>query len=221
MFDMNGGVGLGNRAILASILMSGSLVVAVSPAADGRELPRSSVSVWTPPVVLSPKDVAIGDVPGVLLDDFGNATVAWIGNSDDWGNERGLVVRRKLVGSAWEPRRVLDPNGVGSVALEADAAGNVTIAYGHAVGPMPWSSPQPYAVTGDPSGVFEQPVSLSADGVVKGGVQLSWAPTELLRRHGGPFLPTGSSEWRSLSVLQARIGNRFDTSRQVTPARSS
>ena len=214
MFDMNGGVGLGNRAILASILMSGSLVVAVSPAADGRELPRSSVYVWTPPVGLSPKDVAIGDVPGVLLDDFGNATVAWIGNSDDWGNERGLVVRRKLAGSQWEPRRVLDPNGLGSVALEADAAGNVTIAYGHADGPMPWSSPQPYAVTGDPSGVFEQPVSLSADGVVKGGVQLVVGPDG-----------TATAAWRALladrvirvAVAQRPSGKEWEPVRYISP----
>ena len=165
-------------------------------------------------MVLSPKDVAIDDAAAVVIDDLGTATVAWIGNNDDYGNERGLVVRRKLSGSPWQQRQVLDPDGALAIDVEADHAGNVTIAYGHAAGFLSWRSSLPYAVTGDAAGNFEAPVRLSPAGIVDDGMQLVIGPDG-----------TATAAWKAMledrvirvATAQRRTGQEWEPVRYISP----
>ena len=153
-----------NRRRLRSVavIVAAALVVSAQSAVAGEPAARlDPPAPWTPVVRLSPAGVA-DTRPDVELDALGTTTAAWVGTIET--PLKGLVVRRKPADAGWQPAEVLDDRGQGSVDIESDTTGAVTIAYGRQPGARPRGS-VPFAVSATPSGAFGEPVRLSAEGV--------------------------------------------------------
>lgn len=135
------------------------MVLAAGGVASAPSVALTPPPAWSSPTALSSEPPIGAFGVKVAIDSAGTTTAAWtsyIQPQDSRVELLGVVVRRKPAGGTWSAEQVVDPDGRSVEAIQVDEVDDVTIVYRR--------GQDPYAVTGDATGVYTAPIALASRG---------------------------------------------------------